>query len=517
MKNSRIYFFSLLMIALAACGTQKNFDVNNNTDDVYWSKADDLKKPLTVQDLEMKEKSNKGPSSENPNYEPTNQNQPAGYDNMRAQSAYDAWDKQRNLKTGTDINGNQTDSGNDQNYTSEDQKNDERDTRRLGTERTYYYDDPYYNSLSSNWGWTSFYAPVYRPGFYSWAPGWNIGFGYNSFSGWGGGYGLSMGYGYGMDPFFCNSWYSPWYGYGYNNFYNPWGAYYGYGYGYHPYGYFPYGYYPYGYYPYGYGGYHNGYDYGYYGKNKKANVAGRPMLHPRNSTGSDIPAGGRPANYVPDVQKSRPVNSAVNGTVNPDRNNQPIQSNPGAIDAGVKVNPSRPSNTAGNNTGAVKPGGELVNDGNNRPVYIAPNNRPSNSNNPNSVRTNRPGGDLIPGSNGAQIYVPARNSATYENNNAQPSYNSQPDRNNRNNQPNSNPSYNPPSRSYSAPSRSNAPAYNAPSRSNNSPAPSYSAPSSQPSSAPSRSYSNPAPSGNTPSRGSSGGGGGSTTPRSRPR
>ena len=517
MKNSRIYFFSLLMIGLAACGTQKNFEANNSTDDVYWSKADALKKPLTVQDLERIEKSDKGPS-ENPNYEPTNQNQPAGYDNNRAQSAYDTWDKQRNLQTGTDESGNQINSGNNQNYTLPDDRNDERDTRRLGTERTYYYDDPYYNSLSSNWGWTSFYAPVYRPGFYNWAPGWNIGFGYNSFSGWGLGYGLSMGYGYGMDPFFGYSGYSPWYGYGFNNYYNPWGGYYGFGYGYNPYGFYPYGYNPYSCYPYGYGGYYHGYDNGYYGKNRKGNVAGRPMLHPRNSIGSDIPAGGRPANYIPDVQRSRPSNSAVSGTVNPDvRNSQPIQSNPASIDAGVKVNPARPSNTAGNNAGTVKPGGELVNDANNRPVYIAPSNRPANSNNPNSVRTNRPGGDLIPGANGSQIYVPARNSATYENNNSQPSYNSQPDRNNRNNPSNSSPAYNPPSRNYSAPSRSNAPIYSAPSRSNYTPAPSNSAPSSQPSSAPSRSYSNPGSSGSTPSRGNSGGGGGGTTPRSRPR
>lgn len=85
------------------------------------------------------------------------------------------------------------------------------------------------------------YSPTWGMPYYPYAsPGWNIGFGWNS---WGGSY-WSMGY--------CwNCWGSPWYGsWGwYDPWYNPWNPWYGYGWGY-----------PYG----GWGGYWNGYWNGYY-------------------------------------------------------------------------------------------------------------------------------------------------------------------------------------------------------------------------------------------------------------
>ncbi len=136
MKNSRICFFALLMIVLAACSTQKKFDIYNDADDAYWRKADDLKKPLTVQDLERSERSNRGPSQGYQNYKPNNQappaqnyDQPSGYDNARAQSSYDAWNKQRGMSTGSGNSNNIADSVNYQPNSLSNNKNDERDTR----------------------------------------------------------------------------------------------------------------------------------------------------------------------------------------------------------------------------------------------------------------------------------------------------------------------------------------------------------------------------------------------------
>ena len=570
MKNMKLYFFSLLMLSLTACGTHKSFNSSITEDDAYWSRSDAAKKLQSIEEVEKIGKSGKGPSSSYQNYEPGNQvksgEEPSGYDQAGAQNAYDEWNKKRGLTTSSG-NSEAEVSGSNKNQGAviEEEKNDYRDARRFGSERTYYYDDPYYNTLSSNWGWTSFYHPIVRPGYYNWAPGWNIGFGYSSYDGWNYGMGYGMSYGYGM-------WNNPYYGYGmYNPYaYDPWG----YGYGYHPYGYSPYGYSPYGYSPYGYSPYgyhHNGYHHNDCGNhhnnwgNGNDIVTNRPMLRPRNSMGSSIPAGSQPRNYTPDGHSNRPTVESGTNVVNQSGNPaQPAFSKPARptesenayrpnrpdINSGGSVSSDKPGGELKNdlngkpvyvspkpnpsdrtppeNVATNRPGGELKNDINGRPVYVSPNSNPSDRTKPENVSTNRPGGDLIQGSNGTQIYIPSRersyNNSTSEN----PGVNSpgrsennrsgrgdysrpnRGDRGSNNSLPNNN-NYNNapvPRSSYSPPQNAPAPSYSAPSRSQ----PSYSAPSS-----PSQSSPSPRSGGGGSSGGSSGSGGGGSAPRSRPR
>ncbi|MBC7383652.1 MAG: hypothetical protein H7296_11790 [Bacteroidia bacterium] len=479
---------------------QKNLSLNTIEDDVYWSKNDDPAKPLTVGDLERQERKNKGPVPDYL-YEPVNQTPASDMDNdARAQSAYDAW----NIKRGTTTNTATVNTNIPKNQSNVilDDYYDNQDARRFGSQRSYYYNDPYYNSLSTNWGWTSLYSPMVRSGYYNWAPGWNVGFGYSNYAGWGGGMSYGMGWGgmyggYGMHGGY--GMYGQGCGFGYNPYcYNPWGYSYNYGYGYPYYGYgYGYPYYGYGY-GHGQGGYNNG-----YGNDV---VTNRPLLRPRNSMGSSgggPPATSRPRGYVPDAQSSRPASPAgpLPATGLQNNNTRPVT-------PGENVyTPSRQNPAAANPAGNNRPGGNLVPDGNGRPVYVSPNIRTATEpNNTNNTYSDRPGGDLRPGANGTQVYVPSRSGATYyENNNrqVQPS-NDNPNYNNNTNPNYNQPGYRNPSPTYNSPSRSESPTYSNPPSRTYSPAPAYSAPS--------RSYG-----GGSGGGGGSSGGGGGSAPRSRPR
>lgn len=207
MKNNHIFIYALLMLSLAACSSAKFNGVNNVDDDVYWSSKDEPKSGgKNIKDVEPWNK-NKGPNPSS--YEPVEQNTSASSDQSyinleeeRGRNAYQAWQNRTNAKMAEDTS--------KQNNVWVSNSDNERDARRFGSDRNYYYDDPYYNVLSNNWGWTSFYNPIVRPGFYNWAPGWNVGLSWNSYNGFGVNMGYNMGWGgmgYGFNP-----WNGPQYG-----------------------------------------------------------------------------------------------------------------------------------------------------------------------------------------------------------------------------------------------------------------------------------------------------------------
>jgi hypothetical protein len=472
MKNNHIFIYALLMLSLAACSSSKFNGVNNVDDDVYWSSKDEPKSGgKNIKDVEPWNK-NKGPNPSS--YEPVEQNTSASSDQSyvnieeeRGRNAYQAWQNRTNAKMAEDTS--------KQNYAWVSNNDNERDARRFGSDRNYYYDDPYYNVLSNNWGWTSFYNPIVRPGFYNWAPGWNVGLSWNSYNG----FGVNMGYnagwggmGYGFNPWYgpqYGGFYSPYYDPFYQPFYNP---YYGYGGFYNPYGY-PYGFY----HPYAYGnrwGHCNNYNrYGrYYGRHDV--VTNRPIIRPRNSMGSAV--GGTTA--------SRPRGAGVDDQrVYTNRPNTYV--------------PERPEMRNTNSVRTNRPGGDLYYDEAGKPVYVSPNRRPSGSGSePTNTYSNRPGGDLRPGTDGKPVYIPARPRGE-EVNPAPSRPSSTPERSRRA----ENSTYEP----------SRAPVYSAPEPRGNSPRnsndggsrPSYSAPS-----APAQRPSYSAPSNNRPSS--------SPTPSSRP-
>lgn len=517
MKKPEILYYALILTMLSACGSTRFSGINKVDDDVYWSRKDEPKTGVNYKDVEPWNK-NKGPNMGN--YEAyragmLEQALVNGPDSLekareeeRANEAYKAWLQKRGMQTATDNNNNT--STNNSNVISSD-KSADRDNRRVGEDQAYYYSDPYYNSLSRNWGWTSFYTPVVvRPGYYSWAPGFRIGLGWNNYTGftvtagyntgWGG---LSYGYnpyGYAYDPWFgygagYYSYYDPWY-YGYS-YYNPWYRYPYYGYGY--YGYHSWYGNPY-YHPWAYGyGCHNN----YWRYNNRDVVYNRPISQPRNSMGSSVPAAGSRPGMPGTQMQSSSARPGMNDAV-PTRNEQQAMSRPTApVNQGSDA--ARPANPA-----TTKPGGDLVYDPSGRPVYIPPSGQGRSEASATPQYSNRPGGELRPGNNGAQVYVPARPVQPAQ---SAPDYNRPASYDN-------NSGYSAPSRnSYSSPdNRSSAPAYR--NESSGRSQPSYSAPSSPPANrsaapapAPSRS---PAP---APSSGGGGGrsaapsGGGSFRPR----
>ena len=513
MKNYKFLFYALLMLLLGACSS-KTIGINEVDDDVYWSRHSEPKSGQSYKDVE-KWNNNKGP---NPgviesNYAPAYQNIEAAQeqtavntDEIRAQEAYRAWNAKRGFTSQEDTT--------KQSNVLIDDKNENRDARRFGSDRQYYYDDPYYNSLSTNWGWTSLFTPVVRPGFYNWAPGWNIGLNWNNNNGfnWGVGYntGFGMNTGFGFSPF--NNFYDPYWGYGNPYAFNP---YMGFGpyYGYNPY--YGFGYNPF-YDPWGYGyGWGNGWGNGWgcrngWGNRRNNNfnnngndiVTNRPIMRPRNSMGSAVPAAGSRPGASGEKVVSRP-NGGVNQAVDP--SNQPAYVRPNA-GGGSVYRPNRPV-VDPNNVSTNRPGGDLGYDNNGRPVYISPNtnSRPSAPSG-TSTYSNRAGGELRSGSDGKPVYVPSRprdngSSNVPSNSGYQPARQASPSSND-------NPSYERPSRSMS--NQDSRPA----NRGNSSSTPSYSAPSnSQPSqSRPGSSApSSPRPSSSGGSSGSTGGG------NSRPR
>lgn len=515
MKNIKILFYALLMFSLSACSVFKSVGINQVDDDVYWSTKDEPKSGQSYKDVEYWNKS-KGPNpglnegAYTPNFQNTDPQTPPNQEELRAQEAYQAWVQKRGFTAAapdTNVQSNLLIA----------EKSDNRDERRLGSDRNYYYDDPYYNVLSTNWAWTSFYTPIIvRPGFYNWAPGWNVGLSWNNRSGfnWGMGYnmgfgGFNMGYGY-------NSWaygnpyaYDPFY-YGYSPYgYSPYSYY-----GYSPYMYNPYGYYGYNRYGYGYG---NGYGYGHgcggynHGRGSNDVVTNRPLMQPRNSMGSSTPAVGSRPGANPNGLSTRPssngvVDNASTGGI------QPAFARPANGGTPSVYVPSRPSAANGVNTS--RPGGDLIIDNNGRPVYVSPNNtpnnRPGNGTSGETGYSPRPGGSLNTAPNGRQVYVPARprETNTTPSNGGDNNYRPNNGGSYRSDAPASVPQYSQPNNNNNRPSNNNSrPSYSAPSYS----APSYSQPSqSRPS------YSAPAP---RPSSGggSTGSGGGNPGGGIRPR
>ncbi|MDZ4666522.1 MAG: hypothetical protein SGJ00_01445 [bacterium] len=502
MKNKNIIFYSLLMLLLGACSSSTFNGVNKVDDDVYWSAKDEPKTGKSYKDIEPWNK-NKGPNASS--YYNSNESGSQSLSASSAQSysnqedergliAYQTWLSKYTQNAALPAE----DTIKQNNLLLADREN-ERNSRRFGSDRNYYYDDPYYNALSNNWGWTSFYAPIVRPGFYNWAPGWNVGLSWNNFNGFGINTGYNMGWGgmgYGYNSY--SPWaYDPWYGGygGFGGFNNPYyGGFYG-----HPYGGFGGFNNPYygGFYGnrFGWGGgycHNNGYG-NYYGNNDV--VTNRPIMRPRNSMGSSTVAPG-----------SRPAGNAVAGEqrVKNDRPN---------------YNESRPAIENTNSVRTNRPGGDLYMDKSGRPVYVSPNSRPevSTGEPTNNRYSNRPGGDLRTGSDGRTEYVPARprdavdNSSRSNSNgfegNYRPGRNGASDNGTPSRPGNSTPNYSSPQNDGGSDAR---PAYSSPgnTRPSNNPTPSYSAPPSRPS------YSSPSMS--RPSSGSAprgGSPGGSVRPR----
>ncbi|MCG9880459.1 MAG: hypothetical protein MH472_07665 [Bacteroidia bacterium] len=413
MKNIHSIFYVLLMFALASCSTQNFTPISQVTDDSYWTEKDDEKVPgKNIKESEPWNKSNNNRSEPMPSRydnEPSSSSY-SSIEDARGRNARETWDRQRYSENSTPS------AENTQSNYIPDEEQEERDyqrrTRRFGSNRTYFYDDPYYQVLSPAWGWTNFYNPIIRPGFYNWAPGWNVGLSWNSFSGFGMGMGFNQGFGF--NPFFNDPWM---YGGGWGmGFYDPWRMPF-----YNPYS--PWGlnpwYHPYGF---GYGGFYN--PWGPWGfRNRHFNrgfggndvVTNRPFMQPRATLGSSIPGArgtARPSNQTFDgrsVRDARPNPSSVTNenTTNPNfRANEPVRS----------YSPERPATN--------RPGGELRPDESGRPVYVSPNNNtPIRSAEPNSGGSNRPGGELREGPNGTQIYVPPSRNRYEDNSGGRPSIN----------------------------------------------------------------------------------------------
>jgi hypothetical protein len=196
MKNTYSHYYLLLMLALASCSRQNFTPISQVNDDSYWVEKDDERTPgKKLDEIEPWNGKKEGQSNPTPSRYNNEANPPSSsqsYEDSRGRAARQAWDNQRNTE--------QAQSSNSQDFSQENFTNDEldqremdRDSRRFGSNRTFYYDDPYYQVLSPNWGWTNLYAPVVRPGFFNWAPGWNVGLSWNSFNGFGMGMGMQFG------------------------------------------------------------------------------------------------------------------------------------------------------------------------------------------------------------------------------------------------------------------------------------------------------------------------------------
>lgn len=258
---------------------------------------------------------------------------------IREENAYNEWNRRRNFETQGAENSNVQTS-------TVDEQAQQRESRRFGSERTYYHNDPYFNALSNQWSWTTFYTPIVRPGFYNWAPGWNIGLGWNSFNGWNIGLGYNAFFpGWGLnswmfyDPWF--GWYNPWNPWRPFGFYDPfWGP--GWGFNYWNWYYF----------------YHPFYRPFYRFTNGQNNdmVLNRPMFVPRaagqnSSGGSTLPPRGRVGNEI-----NNPA--------------QPVNPNPSTQRSRPDVQQQEYNTT--------RPGGDIVRDRQGNPTYVPPRSRPDN-------------------------------------------------------------------------------------------------------------------------------------------
>jgi hypothetical protein len=475
MKPIKIIAFFAFTGIIASCSSIIN-PVNGVNDDVYAKRRESNAKPKSVGEIEPWNNKKKGPQA-NLNQNATSETSsvsaaaapvytPDPYEAERAAEASRLWAQRRNMLTANDSPVYEP------NLVYQEEREDDRESRRMGTSRSRYYDDPYYDVLSQNWGWTSFYNPVtVFPGYYGYAPGFNIGLGWNNNFGWNTGFGFNSGWGYNPwnpyagfgwnDPFF-----NPYYPYGGMGWgYNPWNPYGGMGWGYNPY--HPYGGMGWGYNPWqrnwGWGG-------GCY-NNRWGNdiVSNRPFMRPMNGIGSALPSGNsRPAVPVPGGRSVRP--NAPSPAVNQQGPDKPQQITRPAY------NPNRPQAPQAESPRPAytnKPGGDLIYDNQGRPTYVPPR-RDRGGNTGESPRPSAP---------------------TYNGTGeVRPSYGSPAPERPRNNNSNGRPSA--PS---AAPSRPSAPSQPAPSRPS-APAPSYSRPApSAP--APSRPSASPP----TPSRPSGGG------------
>jgi len=504
MKNTYSLFYMLLMLVLASCSSQNFTSFNQVEDDTYWSEKDDARSPgeniNSVEPWRNEKNNGTKPAPSRYNEEPENNAANETYEDERGKRARQNWENQRfnegNQTQRADENFNESENFNQENF---DSRQEERDARRFGSNRNFYYDDPYFQALSPSWGWTSLFNPVVRPGFYNWAPGWNVGLSFNSFNGFGVGMGMQYGYGFGYNPFFYDPWMMGVGGFG-MGFHNPWHMNM-----YNPYS--PWGFNPW-YNPYrfgfGCGGFYNPWDFRnqhHFGGGGGDIVTNRPLMQPRNSMGSSIPSSvgtNRPNNQNFDgksIRDNRPnqgVNAnGVNPALRPDRN--------------IRYTPNRPP--VGTQTpGTNRPGGDLAPDQNGRPTYVSPNNNPSRGADQSLPNSNRPGGELRDGRDGRPVYVPpsrGRNDGnegrpSFNNDRPSRSYdggNTNPSRNPGNSAPSTNrPTYDSPRNRGNSGSYSPPPQQSAPSR------PSYSAPSRPAPSAPS------GPSRSEPSRPAGGGG-----------
>lgn len=483
MKKTSSYFYVLLMLILASCSRQNFTPINQVNDDSYWVEKDDErtlgKKMDEIEPWNDQKEKQRNPAPSRYNDEPSNSSNYQSNEDARGREARKAWDNQRNneqLQSSNSIEDSQN------NFFDEEtnQREIERDARRFGSNRTLYYDDPYYQVLSPNWGWTSLYAPVVRPGFFDWAPGWNIGLTWNSFNGFGMGMGMQFGYGFGYNPFLYDPWmYGNAWGFGFNNpwhmpFYNP----------YSPWGFNPW-FNPYRF-GFGCGGFYDPWgfrNHHHYGPGRGDVVTNRPLMQPRQSMGSSIPSAigtNRPNNQIFDGKSVR--DNRPNPTQNIDGSTTTTRDRP---DGNIKYYPERPASIS---RPSSRPGGELRPDESGRPVYVSPNNdNPIRNAETRPGTSTRPGGELREGRNGVPVYIPPSRNRN-EGGDGRPSINTDrpirsydagtPDRNSGNVRPsfesprnrvgNSGnytppPSQSAPSRpSYSAPSPSSRPSYNAP-------------------------------------------------------
>lgn len=476
MKPITTIVFFAVASTFVSCSSISN-PANGVNDDIYSKRRESNAKPKSVNDIEPWNKKKRGPQAEvienrsaPATYATSNASSytPDPYEAERAAEANRLWAQRRNMVTTNDS------PIYEQNLVFQDEREDDRESRRMGTSRSRYYNDPYYDVLSQNWGWTNFYQPVtVFPGHFGFAPGFNVGLGWNNNFGWNNGFGFNSGWGH-------NPW-NPYAGFGWNDpFFNPYDPYGGMGWGYNPWN--PYGNMGWGYNPWNpYGGMGWGYNpwrrnWGWGGgcfNNRWGNdiVSNRPFMRPMNGIGSAIPSGNsRPAVPVPGGRSVRPsVPSPAVNQQGPDRPQQTARPtyNPNRPQAPQAESP-RPNYTN-------KPGGDLIYDNQGRPSYVPP-------------RRDRSTGD-------APRQAAPTNNGTGE---VRPSYGSPSPSRPRYNEPSSRPAAPSASPSRPAESRPSAPRQSTPSRPS-APAPSYSRPS-----APAPSPSRPSASPPSPSRPSGG-------------
>ena len=227
MKTWRFLILAGALI-LSSCGTVRN-QYELAEDDVYFSRKTNTSKPVMIPDPDlgriMKEHPSRVDTTRPTNYYndgvTPNPNAAAGYPAYRAYQD-SLYEKHPELSS---YYSNQQQPPFDLNEERKKQKAWARQQRRLArTGRNNYFDNSYYAPFYGSMGFG--YSPFYN-GWNSFSPGWNYGFGWNTWNGW------NVGLGYNWNnwnsPWACNI-FDPWcnsFGYGftnpwfYNNWYNP--------------------------------------------------------------------------------------------------------------------------------------------------------------------------------------------------------------------------------------------------------------------------------------------------------